>query len=162
MTTSMLEMHSMVLGQGKVLQFCFCQRSGVRGFRHLPAPIVGTAIPLVRCWIPGLQEYLARQDFVQGLQPVQSERTQSVSQLCVLHASDSVLAGHFAPPWSSGVRTPRVRVSEPPPHCAVHSLHKLQSFITQSMGHGTVAQFRVTSSGGQDAPYLPSSVVLDQ
>merc|ERR1719161_2960227 len=31
----------MFLGHGKVLQLCFSQRSGVRGFQHFPAPIVG-------------------------------------------------------------------------------------------------------------------------
>merc|ERR1719181_539982 len=98
MTTSMLDTHSIVFGHGNVLQFCFCQRSGVRGFQHMPLPIVGVAMPLVRVCIPVLQEYLARHDFVQGVQPVQSERTQSASQLCVLHASDSELEGHLAPP----------------------------------------------------------------
>merc|ERR1719313_501397 len=97
-TTSMLDTHSMTLGHGKVLHFCISYLSGVRGFQHLPAPIVGVAMLLVRDCTPGLHEYLARQDFVQGVHPVQSERTQSASQLCVLHASDSLLAGHFAPP----------------------------------------------------------------
>merc|ERR1719161_1316421 len=160
-TTSKLDTHSIFLGQGKVLHFCISQRSGVLGFQHLPLPIVGVAMLLVRCCIPGRQEYLARQDFVQGLHPDQSERTQSASQVWVLHASDSPLAGHLAPPWSSGVSTPRVRDSLPPPHCAVHSLQGLRSFITQSIGQGTLAQSRSTSSGGQDAPYLPSSVLLD-
>merc|ERR1719305_638572 len=115
-TTSKFATHSMVLGHGFVLQNCFSQRSGVRSFQHCPAPIVGVAILLVRVCIPGLQLAFARQDFVHAPQAVQSERTQSVSQLCVLQESDSELAGHFLPPYSSGVSTLRDCDSLPPPH----------------------------------------------
>merc|ERR1719453_989645 len=102
-------MHSMFLGQGNALQFCSSKRISVRGSGQNPAPTVGVLIDFDRVCVPGSQVDLARQAFEQGPQPVQSESTQSWSQLSMLHSPDSDIDAHALPPWSLGVMTPRAR-----------------------------------------------------
>merc|ERR1719443_791792 len=97
----------MFLGHGKALQFCVSKRISVLGSGQNPAPTVGSFIDFVRVCVPGSQVDLARQAFEQGPHPVQSESTQSLSQLSILHSPDSDIEVQGLPPWSVGVRTPR-------------------------------------------------------
>merc|ERR1719453_52044 len=102
------------------------------GLGHLPSPFEATAMPFVRFCEPGLAVDLHLQDFVHGDQPLQSPRTQSTSQLPVLHNRSSPLAGHSLPPYSASVMTALERPCWPPPQSLLHLDQPDQSDITQS------------------------------
>merc|ERR1719487_2385852 len=106
-----------------------------------------------RYWCPGSVYGLALQLFVQGLQAVQSSKTQSTSQECVLQATVSEVSGQGSPPWSSGVVTARFRALVPPPQSLVHRANGVHSPTAQSIGHFTpTLQARASFIGGHFAP----------
>jgi hypothetical protein len=56
---------------------------------------------------------------------------------CVLQgrsSRSSLVEGHGVPPFEEGVRIVRLRVSEPPPHVALHRVEGTQSLTTQFTG----------------------------
>jgi len=87
--------------------------------------------------------------------------TQSIGQLCVLHAVVADTARHPCPPHAGCTSTERVRDCEPPPHDFVHTADQaVQSVSVQSTGQHCVLQTCVSVSWGGHAMPPEMGVVV--
>jgi hypothetical protein len=83
---------------------------------------------------------------------LQSLTWQSTAQQKVLHAWDSKMLGHAAPPYALGVMMERVRCCSPPPHPSLHTPYEPQFEVAQSTGQDWALHGSSTEVAGHSLP----------
>mmetsp|Transcript_28840 Transcript_28840/g.82920 ORF Transcript_28840/g.82920 Transcript_28840/m.82920 type:complete len:272 (+) Transcript_28840:707-1522(+) len=144
-STSILEMH-LRLWQSIVLQYLLSRRSSLSTFQHLPSPRAGVLMARRRTLVP------LSHAFEHADQSDQSASSQSASQDCMLHETDSVVSPQGVPSYRTSTSTWRMRSMTPPLHSAEHPLQPLQIESSQSTGQGCSLHRLTARSGGQDMP----------
>jgi hypothetical protein len=115
-----------------------------------PLPLDGVVTVRMRVYVPVVPQESVHDDHAD-----QSSVAQSILHSSVLHVSESVDAGHKAPP-EIGSTSVRVRLCEPVPQVREQGPQAAQDAATQSVGH-VMALHTLDSSSTAVHPPLPTA-----